>query len=194
MDKIKKCVNQSTSPNDIFRIAGKRCNVFTYPEIRKYKKLLELFRPGNSFIASSADKKLPLDNNACIILYMSGPNYGHWTALVRNKYGVNFMDSYGGVIDDQLEHVDQTIEGQDKKYLIQLLKKCKKEIYYNDFQMQTMNTNVKTCGRYCAVYLKNDHMKVDDFVESIKRMAKENDMTCDEVICALSIQVPDDEA
>lgn len=186
MDKVRTLLNVSTTPSDIYRIAGKICNIFTYPEIKKYKNINNLFKKGNSPIANDCNLKLPFDSKCCIILYMSGPNYGHWTCLTKNEFGINFMDSYGGVIDDQLEHVDQNIPGQDKKYLIKLLSKYKGDVYYNDIQMQTMNQNIATCGRYCALYLKYDYMKVDDFVKKIKELAAKNKLTCDQIVCILS--------
>lgn len=187
MDEVRKLLNKSTSPEDIFRIAGKKCNVYTYPEITKFRSIDELFKKGRSEIVNNSKSKLPFDCSCCIILYMSGPNYGHWTILTKNDYGINFLDSYGDVIDGQLIHVDQTIPGQNKKHLLKLLTRCKHKIYYNDLKLQKMSQNIATCGRYCALYLKYDYMNVDDFVKLIKNKSEEYGLTPDEIVCVLSL-------
>jgi hypothetical protein len=188
MEEIRKLLNKSTTPEDIYRISNKRCNIYTYPELVKFKNIDDMFKRGKSDVEQLCRLDLPFDNKCCVILYMTGPNYGHWTALSKNKYGINFLDSYGDIIDDQLIHVDKNIKGQDKKMLIKLLLRCKHDIYYNDIKLQELNTNIATCGRYCALYLKYNNMNIDDFVKIIKNKAEEYNMTPDEIVCALSLQ------
>ncbi len=186
MEEAKKLLSQSTTPFDLFKIARKICNVFTYPEISKFTKYTQLFKRGNS-IFTKEKSEYPFDNNFCIILYLSGEKSGHWTCVCNNKYGINFLDSYGDVIDDQLYYVNNQINGQNKKYLLTLLSKANKPIYYNDLQLQKMNENIATCGRYCALYLRYDGMKIEDFIDMIKKTSKEYGISPDLLVCILSI-------
>lgn len=188
MDKINQIINKSTTPEDIYRIAGKICNIFTYPELSRFRKIDSLFKRGNSDVAKMCNLDLPYDDKCCVILYMTGPNYGHWTALCKNKTGINFLDSYGDIIDDQLLKIDKKIKGQDKKLLIKLLLKCKYTIFYNDIKLQKLNTNIATCGRYCALYLKYDYLNVDEFTNLLISKAKQYKLTPDQLVCLLSIQ------
>lgn len=187
MDKVEELLKKPTTPDEIYTIAGKKCNIYTYPELSRFSSIDDLFKKGRSDVEKLSKLNLPFDNKCCIILYMTGPNYGHWTALCKNKHGINFLDSYGDLIDDQLLHVDKNIKGQDKKQLIKLLLRSKYNIYYNDVKMQKLNKNIATCGRYCALYLKYDYMNIDDFTKKIKKMAKDNNLTPDEIVCLLSL-------
>lgn len=186
MDKAKELLNVPTTPYDLFRIAGKKCNVFTYPEISKFKFYTQLFKKGNSEYANQ-DDGLIFDDSFCIILYLTGERCGHWTCISRNRNGINFLDSYGDVIDDQLKHVDSSIFGQNKKHLVKLMQRANKPIYYNDLQIQRFSSNIATCGRYCALYLKYDHMLIDDFVKTLLSKAKEYSVSPDMLVCLLSL-------
>jgi hypothetical protein len=185
---MEELLKTPTTPYDIFEIAGKKCNVFTYPEIVKFTKYKQLFRKGNSDIPIINDKfkDYPFDDKFCIILYLTGERVGHWTCLSLNQDGINFLDSYGDVIDDQLQFVDSSIIGQNKKYLIKILAKSKLPLYYNDIQLQKYSNDIATCGKYCALYLKFNYMLIDDFMKVLIKNSKRLKMTPDELVCLLS--------
>ena len=107
-DIVKKIMSTPTSPKELFNIAGKRCNVFEYPEIKEFKKIDDLFAAGNSEIESQSDLPLPFDKKSAIILYKSSPDFGHWTILKKVDGGYHFLDSYGDIIDSQLGHSDKS--------------------------------------------------------------------------------------
>jgi len=177
-------LNKPTSPYDLFNIAEKSCNVFTYPEITKFKKYKDLFKKGNSEYPLQVP--YPFDDRFCIILYLTGDRCGHWTCVSYNKSGINFLDSYGDVVDDQLKHVDMNIIGQHKKHLINILAASGLPIRYNDMRLQKLSNNIATCGRYCALYLKYNYMTVEDFVNVLRKKSIEYKMTPDELVCKLT--------
>lgn len=183
---MQRLLAESTTPLDIFKIAGKICNLFTYPEIRKFKNINQLFKKGNSSVAELCPINLPFDKKCCVILYLAGENFGHWCALTKRGNDINFLDSYGEVIDDQLESVNNNIPGQDKKYLVKLLNKFRGDVYFNDIQMQKMTQNIATCGRYAGLFLKYDYLPVDKFVDTLMKLAKKNNMTCDELVVVVT--------
>lgn len=190
MDIINKIISTPTSSDDLFNIAGKKCNIFEYNDLSKFNSLDSLFTEGNSKIESSSNLNLPFCDNTCIMLYKSTPNFGHWTALVKNETGYNFLDSYGDVIDSQLSHIDPKFlieSGQDKKYLVNLLLGTDSDIYYNNTKMQKLGDKVSSCGLYCAVYLKYNFMNVDEFAAWIKKLGKKYKFSSDQIIALLSI-------
>ena len=187
---IKKLVSKPTSPKDLYLIAGGKFNIFRYSDINNFDKVDDLFEPGNSEICESINLDLPFNDSHIILLYNSEPSFGHWCSLSRNDYGYNFMDSYGGVVDDPLDFVDDDTNkelGQEKKHLAKLLLDSNKDVYYNDFQLQKLSNDVATCGRYCAVYFRYNDLKIDDFVKGIKKLAKKLGIDYDTLIVYLSV-------
>lgn len=177
-----------TSPQDLYAIAGKKCNIFEYRDIADFDHIDELFEHGNSDIENEIEMDLPFDNKSAIILYKSRPNFGHWCMIKKNKKGYHFLDSYGEVIDDQLEHSQDynLLGGQDQKYLAKLLASADKDVYYNHNPLQKESQEISTCGLYCALFLKYSTMGVDDFAKMIKKMAERHDLSNDCVIAVLA--------
>lgn len=199
-------ISEPTSAEDLFKIAKKRCNVYSYDYLKNFDDIDDIFKEHREEYYSSDyssdseevtyeddEKHYPFDDKAAIILYKSEPMFGHWTMVIKNDTGYNYLDSYGGMVDNPLKHVPKSLNkelGQDKKYLAKLLLKASKsgsDIYYNNAKLQKLDPNIATCGRYCALYLKYSHMNVDDFAKMIKKISKDLKMPNDEVITYLSM-------
>jgi frataxin-like iron-binding protein CyaY len=187
---VKKIMSTPTSPKDLFNIAGKRCNVFEYPEIKDFDDIEDLFEAGNSDIESLSDLELPFDKKSAIILYKSSPNFGHWTIIKKVGGAYHFLDSYGDVIDDELKHSDKSFNkliGQDRNYLSKLLLGSGKDVYYNHNPLQKLDEDIATCGLYCALFLKYNNLKVDDFAKMIKKLSKDNKVSHDVTVALLTL-------
>lgn len=188
---VAKIMETPTSPKDLFHIAGKRCNVFEYPEIKSFEDIDDLFKMGNSHIEESYDgDDLPFDKKCAIILYKSSPDFGHWTILKKVGGGYHFLDSYGDIIDSELEHSDKSFNkliGQDRNYLSKLLLDSGKDVYYNHNPLQKLDDKIATCGLYCALFLKHNDMSVDDFAKMIKKLSKKHDIPNDVTIALLTL-------
>lgn len=184
-DILNKIMDTPTNPIDIYRIAGKRCNIFEYPEIMHFGHIDDLFELGNSDVEAMCDEDLPFDKKCAIILYKSSDDFGHWCLIKKHKDAYHFLDSYGGVVDDSLEHSDKSMLGQDKNYLSKLLLDSEKDVYYNHNPLQ--NDKTSTCGHYCAMYLKYSDLSVDDFADLIKTLSERHKMSNDMVISLLTI-------
>lgn len=189
MQDIDRILSLSTTPIDLYKIGGKRCNVFTYPEISKFTSISQLFKKGNSELEKNCSLLLPFTNKCCIILYLNGPRSGHWTMLNKRKNAIDFLDSYGDVIDDQLQYVNKNIIGQNKKKLIGLLKKYHGDVWYNDIKLQKLSSNISTCGRYCGLYLKYNYMNVDKFCNMLVKCSDNFGITTDQLVCILTKDV-----
>lgn len=189
-DIVNKIMETPTTPFDLFRIAKKRCNVYEYPEISNFSNIDELFELGNSDVESMCEDDLPFDNKCAIILYKSSPDFGHWTIIKKLKGGYHFLDSYGEMIDDELEHSDKDfnkIIGQDRKYLSKLLADSDKDVYYNHNPLQKLDEKISTCGQYCAMFLKYNDLSVDDFADLIKTLSERHNLPNDVVIALLTM-------
>ena len=116
-------MNKSLTQFEIFDIAKKECNVFTYPEIEDLTSYKQLFNKNSPI--RKCPGKYPFCNTSCLILYMNTPNTGHWTLINKINDNLNFLDSYGTILDGQLKFVNGDIPGQDKKYLLSLIKNNK---------------------------------------------------------------------
>ncbi len=187
---LKKIINTPTGIDDLFKIANKKCNVFEYNDLGDFSDIEDLFEEGNSELTDAFDMDLPFDDNSSIILYKTQPDFGHWTMINKNDNGFHFLDSYGDKLDTEQENIDPVFleeSGQNHKYLANLLLGSGKPVYYNHAKLQKLADDVATCGLYCSLYLKFNHMDVDDFAEMIKKLSKKLDMSNDEIIAALSI-------
>lgn len=134
----------------IMKLAGKKTHLVTYPELKDYKTLDDLF--GN--------------NDKVIILYIntidSNSISGHWCALIRHHKGkkiiVEFADPYGKPVDESLKWHTKSKNrelGQSKNYLSKLLYDFSlnpnNEVHYNENKLQRMAENINTCGRHIGL-------------------------------------------
>lgn len=151
---MDKYIAEPTSTGDLFKIAGKRCNVYCYGDLKNFDDIEDIFTNGGArkyeiveeysdsdsessyeeieetveeTIEEVFDDEYPFDDNAAIILYKSEPKFGHWTMVAKNDGDYNYLDSYGQPIDNPLSYVPNYVNeelGQDKKYLARLLLKA----------------------------------------------------------------------
>jgi hypothetical protein len=172
MDKLlKQLQSYSFSDKDMMNLIEGKANLVTYPEIAKYKTL----------------DKLLGKHRACIILYLSKPNYGHWTCIFErtDEPGhIIFYDPYGFLPDEELKFNSYQVNrqlGQDKPYLLMLMVKAENKYIYtsNGYRIQKMKKNNNICGRAVGLRLnfrnfgdeefhniltKNKYYKPDDWI------------------------------
>ena len=97
---------------------------------------------------------------------------------MRKPNDVYFYDSYGGFIDDQLNHIHPFYRektDQTKRYLSELLYESPYEnIHYNPHKHQLHKDGVNTCGRHCAVFLKmeQDPEEYNELLKDLKNIYK----------------------
>lgn len=164
-------MNYSLSGQDILNIMKNKTKIISYKEIRNFKSINELLEPFNSVF----------------ILYESKKHIGHWTLLFKlNKKEIEFFDSYGLNIDDELQFINKEFRkksNQLKTYLTRLLLKDfnKYIIHYNNFQFQKFDTNIATCGRWCLFRLLNKKLYINEFYKKVCNTQLDKDY----LVCSL---------
>lgn len=154
---IKELKNVALSGSDIYNACEKNIKVLKYGQLLKFKNIDDAFNP----------------YNAISLLYELKNNYGHWVLLLRHQKNntIEFFDSYGMFIDDQLKHVSDEFRnnsGQKFIYLSKLLADSKYKIIYNSVKIQEKKNGVSSCGRHlCLRYLLRD-MPLDQYVKILK--------------------------
>lgn len=161
---------------EVLKIAGKKSKVLMYSELQNYRDIGSLF-------ANGIDK--------IILLYRQTFDSGHWVSLTlnRKKKLVTVFDSYGIMIDDELDwNSDEKNRNlkQEINYLTHLLSDYDGKIEYNEVQLQSKDRNVATCGRWCGYWCRaSEFMSLETFQKKFLKMKKLN-LNLDEVIVDLT--------
>ena len=179
---LKKAENFSYSDSDIKRFLDNDVVIRKYSELANCRSLDDIITD------EKGEKK-----SCSIILYMIKPNFGHWTALIKDpgleKGTFEFFDSYGLMPDDELKYVPKGSESLNGGITIDekgderpnellgnlILNDMKygkvKNVYYNKTKLQEDKTssiddesmNMNTCGRWCSVRCQLRNFKIDEF-------------------------------
>lgn len=157
MDKtIKQLESISLSDEDIKRLLNNNINIITYTDLVNTCNIDDILDPFG----------------ACIILYLTQENYGHWTCLHKiNNDLLEFFDSYGTIIDDELKSIERNFRKKSKQnypHLTSLLYECPYDISYNHYPFQKKNNNIKTCGRHVVTRLLLKDLSLDDYIDFMK--------------------------
>jgi hypothetical protein len=148
-------INYSLSNEDILRITNNGTNIISYPELKKYNNIDDIFI-----------------NDCCTILYETRKSYGHWVCLIKHdKNNIEFFDSYGKMPDEQLKYIPEYFRkknGQQHSLLTYLLLKSGCKIEYNHDKLQCMERDISTCGRWISLRILLKDWKLKDFVKSFK--------------------------
>jgi hypothetical protein len=154
-------IGVSLSEMDIKHMMNGKTKIIPYTDIYNYKTIDQLLSPyGHVFL-----------------LYLTKPNYGHWTLIFRypHKREVHFFDSYGYVPDSEFSFVkDMQFRIKSKQiyhYLVHLLINSTKKytVSYNHFQLQGHNKkggrHIATCGRWCLARILNKNLDEYEFFD-----------------------------
>ncbi len=159
---IKNLKNIALSGNDIYNACEKQIKILRNSDLHKYNDIDDVFNPYN-----------------CVaLLYEIKPSYGHWVLLIRHqKCTIEFFDSYGFFIDDQLKFISpefQKKSNQDKRYLSKLLIKSNYKIIYNKVRVQEMNNNTSSCGRHICLRYQMKNIELNKYIKIIKKSNLKN--------------------
>lgn len=124
-----------------------------------------------------------LKNLPIVILYETQPNFGHWTLLHKLDNGnIEFFDSYGYKPDSEFKLISP--EYHYPHYLMELLKKLSKitQIHYNQYQFQSKEPSIATCGRWVILRKLYPDFDIDRFSDGVNSVAKGLGLSKDEYV------------
>jgi hypothetical protein len=142
-------MDKSLTYDDIVMICGYKPNLIKYGDIVNYNHIDDI-----------------LTNNACIILYETSNNRGHWCCIFKRRNIIEFFDPYGLPPDNQLLFISNSfrvISDQKHPILSLLLIKSPYRISYNQYQYQQYSPKISTCGRHVGIRLLLSNLSNDQY-------------------------------
>lgn len=127
---------------------------------------------------------------ACIVLYETSENYGHWCCFFRvDSNTIEFFDSYALRPDKELEFVSPEFQKESKQgpRLTELIEEASKttRIIYNQVQLQSKKKGIDTCGRWTALRVRKRKMPLASF----QQMFNGQPLTSDFLVTAITMLV-----
>lgn len=155
----------SLTGGDIKQLLNNKVKIITYDQLKDYKNIESLLYPFNRVIILYVWKK------------SENKRHGHWIGLhVNNKNNIEVFDSFGNFVDDFLNKIDvkfRNENGENYRYLTNLLLKYKGVVEYNEKKLQSDRTN--TCGKWVIYrFLRND-LTLEQFQKLFTKNTKKND-------------------
>ena len=151
-------MNQPISNIDILRKLKGKTNIVYYEDLHKYSEINQLFK-----------------NNSCVLLYKIQPTFGHWTALIKNNFGIEFFDPYGSLPDETKTVIDKYFLKQTNQYENYLCDLLYKEsfttpIEFNHYKFQHKGKNINTCGKHVICRIIHKDLSLEQYNQFIKSM------------------------
>lgn len=151
---IKELENISLSNDEVLKLVNGKANLILYPELSKINNIDDVLNP----------------YGACIILFLTKKNYGHWTCIFKlDEDTIEYFDPYGLYIDDALNFkmnkYFRKVNNQDFSHLTYLLYKSPYTITYNQYKFQKKMNGVSTCGRHTAMRLILRKLSLEQYKE-----------------------------
>ncbi|SRR6266568_482033 len=172
---LKQYEKIALSDKHIFNILDGKNKLVLYPDLINYKNIDQVLGK----------------HGICVLLFEAKKNYGHWCCLWKlDSNTVSFFNSYGGYPDDSLKYIPEhfaRISNQDYPYLSLLLDESPYDLTYNERKYQAKGSNIKTCGRHCAVRLICRHMTDDEYYKFISYFCKKYKIDADEFVTLLTL-------
>lgn len=156
---LSRLKNIALSNHDITKLLDGQVNIILYPDLHKYTSIDQLLSP----------------YDACILLYESKPDYGHWCALIKHGDSIEFFNPYGGLPDASLKLINPEFRIESNQvlpYLKILMFKSPYELNYNEFRFQKKGYNIKTCGRHCVVRVLCKNMNIYQYKDLLDELRK----------------------
>lgn len=151
-------MDKSLSLAEIRDIVGDSANVTTYRDVHECNTIEDL-----------------LKNNACILLYFSTENYGHWITILRHPHSIEFFDPVGLFPDAMLMKVDPRVNKyyhQNHSYLLKLLYESKIPVEYNNYKLQEKDPRITTCGRHAIMRVACKDIGLEDYVRCMRKLER----------------------
>lgn len=136
-------MNTALSGQEILKLLDGRTKVLLYDDISRYSTPERLLQPYGS----------------TVILYPTGENVGHWTALLYtvddggNRI-IEFFDPYGISVDNEFKAMGH----RHPHRMARLLLQSSGPVSYNQHKVQQFSDEIATCGRHCVLRICFKHL------------------------------------
>lgn len=174
---IKQYEDIALSDKQVLKLIDNKANLILYTDLHKYNNIDQILNP----------------YGACIVLFEAKPRYGHWCCIFKvNDNLLEFFNPYGGYPDDSLEYIPLDFRlntNQYYPYLSILMYNSKYELSYNEYKFQKHGTDIKTCGRWCAIRLIFRKFTLDEFYYLIKYLKDLLNIKSDELVTLLTMYI-----
>lgn len=181
--KCEKLMYEPTSSRDLLDMLDNKVNIVTYDELKNIQSFQQLMEPYQS----------------AIILYpnYADPNIGHWICVFvqPGMNRVQYFDSYGCFIDDPILEFNKDVKKDDtiqypstrnklEPLLVKLLldSPYKDSVYFNETPFQDLDKGTSTCGLWCVIRIKENHMSENEFKKLYYDYPLEHDILPDILI------------
>lgn len=163
-------ISKSLSGREVLDLLDHKANLVQYSDLHKISTIEQLLGP----------------HRKCVLLYQTSKNYGHYVAVWEHNDTIFFSDSYGSKPDAQLNFIPHDLKDElnsNHNYLIRLLYKSGKKVEFNQYQLQSREPDVSTCGRHVVNRLRFPEISIDEYHDIFKQSSKY--INNDELICYL---------
>lgn len=160
----------------ILKVAGPETKLITYPDLKRYQSIEEVF--GNK--------------NKVIILYVHDESNssisGHWCCVIRHPNSYEFFDSYSMMPDDIIimkSKKDRLNTHQEHNYLSKLLFDSDDPIEYNEYPYQEVSNDINTCGAHTGIRCRFSDISLPDY-QHIFNTLKSHGVDTDKIVIELA--------
>lgn len=173
---LKDLENVSLSNEEMLKLVDGKSNLIQYPQLKDATNIDDVLYP----------------YGACIILYLTKQNYGHWTCIFKvNDDTIEHFDPYGLYIDEELsfkmDPYFRKIVNEDYPHLSYLLYHSPYKLSFNQYQFQKKLKEVATCGRHTSTRLLLRHLPLNEYKDLI--CSGEPDYSPDEVVTIVTYSI-----
>jgi hypothetical protein len=149
---IRNSEAQSITGSDLVRMTRSEARIMSYSDLEGVASIDQLFE----------------SKSAAIILYQTRRGYGHWVALTRTDNLLTFFDPYGMQVDTELELSPFNLRRHDGRavpHLSHLINQSKYRLIENRVRLQEYMHTINTCGRWCALWVRESGVGLKGFQE-----------------------------
>ena len=156
----KNDISYALSDSDMMRLLHNKCNIMEYGQLYNYNSLDDVLGKFKT----------------CIILYNTSTKIGHWTCIFLRKDNIlEFFDPYGIIIDNEIkgtfmdpEWIKNYYRDGEKRLSHLIINSKYNSIEYNNYNIQSKDKGINTCGRHVVCRLWNKHLSLDDYYNIIQ--------------------------
>lgn len=158
----------------------------SFDDIASWLPGLPVFKYADFGRMKSIDGVLRNPHHACIFLYETRVNNGHFCALLDRGRRIEVFDPYGIQPDNELREIspqERAKTGQTGAFLSRLLLLSGRPVDYNEFKLQKFEAGVNTCGRHCITRIAGIEEPIDKYARRLRNNML--GLTPDEFVCVL---------